>query len=308
MSSSAQPPSADAQDSGAGSSPDAADAPLRRDVRTLGNLLGRILVEQDGEELLNEVEHIRRLARDARATGSRTHRDDLTRTVGGLELERQALVLRAFGAYFQVVNLAEQHHRLRRRRQYEHEGRIPRESLVEAVKRLREGGLQRPELADASRRLSLELVLTAHPTEATRRSVLAAHLRLSRLLAELDDPSLTPARERRVEAALAEEVTLLWQTDEVRSRRPRVVDEIRHGLWFFEQSLLRAGELLLADYRQLIPGAPASFRFGTWIGGDLDGNPAAGPETIAEALDRARALALETYANEVRELASVIGI
>ena len=103
--------------------------------------------------------------------------------------------------------------------------------------------------------------------------MLAAHLRLSRLLAQLDDPSLTPARRRRLEASLAEEVTLLWQTDEVRSRRPRVVDEIRHGLWFFEQSLLRVSELLLADYRRLLPDAPAPFRFGTWIGGDLDGNP-----------------------------------
>src|SRR5215831_11653485 len=107
MSFSAQPPSADAQDLWASRSPDAADAPLRRDVRTLGNLLGRILVEQDGEGLLNEVEHIRRLARNARAAGSRTHRDELKRTVAALELERQALVLRAFGAYFQVVNLAE---------------------------------------------------------------------------------------------------------------------------------------------------------------------------------------------------------
>ncbi|HXF97841.1 MAG TPA: phosphoenolpyruvate carboxylase [Gaiellaceae bacterium] len=167
---------------------------------------------------------------------------------------------------------------------------------------------ERLPLEAVARRISLELVLTAHPTEATRRSILAAHLRLARLLAGLDDPALTPARRRRLEEALAEEATLLWQTDEVRSQRPRVVDEIRHGLWFFEQSLLRVAELLLADYRRLLPGAPAPFRFGTWIGGDLDGNPAAGPETAAEALERARALALATYAAEVRELARAAGI
>ena len=217
-------------------------------------------------------------------------------------------MLRAFGVYFQLVNLAEQHHRLRRRRQYEHEERVPRESLGEAIARLREAGVANAELLRAAGRLSLELVLTAHPTEATRRTVLVAHLRLSRLLAEFDDPSLTPARRRSVEAAVAEEVTLLWQTDEVRSRRPRVVDEIRHGLWFFEQSLLRVAELLLADYRRLLPDAPAPLRFGTWIGGDLDGNPAAGAATIAEALDRARELALTTYASEVRELAGALGI
>jgi phosphoenolpyruvate carboxylase len=287
---------------------DSADAPLRRDVRLLGNVLGRILVEQEGQELLDEEERIRLLARDARATGRPSRRAELRRTVAGLDLEHQARVLRAFGVYFQLVNLAEQHHRLRRRRQYEHEQRVPRESLADALTRLRAARVEEPELERAASRLSLELVLTAHPTEATRRTILAAHLRLSRLLAEFDDPSLTPVRRRRVEAALAEEVTLLWQTDEVRSRRPRVVDEIRHGLWFFEQSLLRVGELLLAEYRQLLPGAPAPFRFGSWIGGDLDGNPAAGPETIAEALDRARELALTTYVREVRELAQAIGI
>jgi len=289
-------------------SPDSADAPLRRDVRLLGNVLGSVLVEQEGQELLDEVERIRLLSRDARATGRASRREELRRTVAELDLERQALVLRAFGVYFQLANLAEQHHRLRRRRQSEHERRVLRESLGEAVAGLRRAGVEAPELESAARQLSLELVLTAHPTEATRRTVLVAHLRLGRLLSEFDDPSLTPARRRRVEAALAEETTILWQTDEVRSRRPRVVDEIRHGLWFFEQSFWRVGELLLADYRQLIPGAPAPFRFGTWIGGDLDGNPQAGPETIAEALDRARELALTAYADEVRELARAIGI
>jgi phosphoenolpyruvate carboxylase len=228
--------------------------------------------------------------------------------VGGLELERQALVLRAFAVYFQLVNLAEQHHRLRRRREYEHERRVPRESLAEALSRFQRAGVEPEALEQAARQLSLELVLTAHPTEATRRTVLAAHLRLSRLLAQLDDAALTPARRRRVEAALAEEITLLWQTDEVRTHRPRVVDEIRHGLWFFEQSLLRVAELLLADYRRLVPGAPAPFRFGTWIGGDLDGNPGAGPETITDALEQARVLALTTYVGELRELAQVLGI
>jgi len=291
-----------------GAASDAADAALRRDVRLLGEVLGRVLVEQEGQQLLDVEERIRLLARSARAAGSVREREEVQRIVADLDLDEQALVLRAFGTYFQLANLAEQHHRLRRRRQYEHEQRAPRESLAEAVGRLREAGVDDAELERAARRLSLELVLTAHPTEATRRSVLAAHLRLSRLLAQLDDESLTPARRRRVEEALAEEVTLLWQTDEVRSRRPRVVDEIRHGLWFFEQSLMRVSELLLADYRRLVAGAPAPFRFGTWIGGDLDGNPAAGPETIAEALARARELTLTAYAAEVRELAQALGI
>jgi phosphoenolpyruvate carboxylase len=283
-----------------------ADAALRRDVRLLGETLGRVLVEQEGPELLEAEEQIRLLAREARRTGRATLRARLRDAVAGLELDRQALVLRAFGVYFQLANLAEQHHRLRRRREYEHEGRIPRESLADARARLEAAHVDESQLAAAAGRVSLELVLTAHPTEATRRTILAAHLRLSRLLAQLDDPRLTPTRRRHVEAALAEEITLLWQTDEVRSQQPRVTDEIRHGLWFFEQSLLRAAELVLAEYRRLLPGAPAPFRFGSWIGGDLDGNPATGPETIAEALERARALVLQAYAAEVGELAGAL--
>lgn len=275
-------------------------------MRLLGETLGRVLVEQEGPELLEAEERIRLLAREARRTGRASLRARLRAAVAELGPERQALVLRAFGVYFQLANLAEQHHRLRRRREYEHEGRIPRESLADALARLERAGVGARALEDASRRVSLELVLTAHPTEATRRTILEAHLRLSRLLAQLDDPRLTPTRRRHVEATLAEEITLLWQTDEVRSQRPRVADEIRHGLWFFEQSLLRAAELVLAEYRRLVPGAPAPFRFGSWIGGDLDGNPATGPATIGEALERARALALAAYAAEVGELARAL--
>jgi phosphoenolpyruvate carboxylase len=276
------------------------DAPLRRDVRLLGDLLGRVLVEQEGAGLLEDVEHVRALARAARG-GAR--RDELHGAVEALPVERQASVLRAFALYFQLANVAEQHHRVRRRREYAHEQLVPRESLAEAFELLegvREGEIEQ--------RVSLELVLTAHPTEAARRTVLAAHLRVSALLAELDDPLLAPVRNAEIESALAEEITMLWQADEVRSRRPRVVDEIRNGHWFFEQSLIDAAERLLADYRRRLPDAPAPIHFGTWIGGDADGNPNAGPDTIAEALDRARRLLLERYRFEVRALAAALGV
>jgi phosphoenolpyruvate carboxylase len=276
------------------------DAPLRRDVRLLGDLLGRVLVEQEGESLLEDVERVRALARDARRGAPH---DELRAAVEALPLSRQASVLRAFAVYFQLANVAEQQHRVRRRREYAHEERVPRESLAEALERLR--GVPREELAA---RVSLRLVLTAHPTEAARRTVLASHLRVAALLAELDDPLLAPARRDEIELELAAEITALWQTDEVRSRRPRVVDEIRNGHWFFEQSLIDAAERLLADYRAAVPGAPPPLRFGTWIGGDADGNPNTGPETVAEALARARRLLLGRYRDEVRELAAAIGV
>ena len=284
------------------------DAALRRDVRLLGETLGRVLVEQGGPGLLAAEERIRELSRNARSTGSARARDRLAESVAALPLDRQADVLRAFSLYFQLANLAEQHHRLRRRSQYEHEQRTPLESLAEALARLERSGVTQRRLAAAARKLSLELVLTAHPTEATRRTVLAAQLRLDGLLDRLDDPALPRSARERVEASIAEEVTALWQTDEVRSQRPRVVDEIRHGLWFFEQSLLDVAPALVGDLRRAVPAATTPLRFGSWIGGDQDGNPNSGPRTIEEALNRARLLVLERYRAEVRELAARLGV
>jgi len=261
---------------------------LRRDVRLLGDLLGRVLVEQEDETLLADVEHVRALARAARR-GARQH--DLRSAVEVLPLARQANVLRAFALYFQLANVAEQHHRVRRRREYAREERVPRESLGAAFDRI----------AGDVPDVELTLVLTAHPTEATRRSVLAAQRRIAALLDRRDGGE-------DVEAALALEITLLWQTDEVRSRRPRVVDEIRNGHWFFEQSLIDAAERLLAEYRRRVPEGPTPFRFGTWIGGDADGNPNTTAATLAEARARARRLLLDRYARDVRALAAEIGI
>ena len=186
------------------------EAPLRRDVRLLGEVLGRVLVEQEGEGLLADEERIRALSRKARKAGRPGPRSELANAVRDLPLERQSQVLRAFGLYFQLANLAEQHHRLRRRRQYEHERRPPRESLDAAFAELAAAGIDEAALADAAARISLELVVTAHPTEATRRTILTAHLRMSRLLRELDDPELSTTARERIGDAIAEEVTALW--------------------------------------------------------------------------------------------------
>ncbi len=158
----------------------ATDAPLRRDVRLLGDLLGRVMVEQEGEELLESEEEIRRVSRRARETGDPDVRAELARAVGELDLEQQTKILRAFALFFQLANIAEQQHRVRRRRDVEREGGVPRESLAEAFRRLRESGVDAAALARAADHVSLELVLTAHPTEATRRTILQAQARARR--------------------------------------------------------------------------------------------------------------------------------
>jgi phosphoenolpyruvate carboxylase len=254
-----------------------------------------VLVEQEGEWLLDLVERIRIESRAARRSGTVVAVDP------GLDSREQTLVLRAFGLYFQLANLAEQHHRIRRRREDEHDGLRTRESLAEALDQL--SGLAEDDLRERASSISIRLVLTAHPTEATRRTVLLSHIRIAEQLEALDDPRLSSAEQHEVEERIAEEVTLLWQTDEVRHDSLRVADEIRHGLWFFEHSLMPSTVDLLGDWRRRFPGSPPPVVFGTWIGGDLDGNPNTGPQTIAAALDRSRALACERYRTEVRSLA-----
>jgi len=282
-----------------------ADSALRANVRLLGDLLGRVLVEQEGEELLEAEERIRGLARDARAGGSR---DAVRTAVTELSLEQQAAVVRAFALFFQLANIAEQHHRIRRRREYEHEGRVPRESLADAFAQLADAGVEPGFRRAAAERMRVELVLTAHPTEATRRTVLEAHRRVAALLGRLDDEGAPPSERLRIEDALAEEITLLWQTDEIRSKRPRVVDEIRQGLWFFEQSFWNAIPDLGRDLAAELGETTTALRFGTWIGGDLDGNPNVGPDTIVDALERARSLARELYREELRRLGAAWGM
>ncbi len=279
---------------------------LHANVRQLGDLLGRVLVEQEGPELLELVERVRALARGVRrGTSSRA---SLASAVAELPVAAQGTVLRAFALFFQLANIAEQHHRVRRRREYEHEGRVSRESIAQAVRDLRGAGVGESQLLAAVERARVCPVVTAHPTEATRRTILAAHRRVVARLRELDDPSLPPAREQELAEELAEEITVLWQTDEISARRPRVVDEIRHGLWFFEQSLWDAVPELARALRRELPGAPVPLRFGSWIGGDMDGNPNAGADTVEDALERARTLARDLFRAEIRGLGEAWGM
>jgi phosphoenolpyruvate carboxylase len=284
-------------------------APLRRDVDLLASTLGATIAEQEGPALLEAVERIRLLAREAREHSGAPARTALLEAVGELGERESGLVVRAFSFYFLLVNLAEQHHRIRRLRLEAASGAKRRDPLGQAVAAIRAAGVSEEELRERAAEVRLEPVLTAHPTEAARRTYLQSQLRLGRLLDALDDPRAAPDERRAAERAVAEETTVLWQTDEVRSIRPSVDDEIRQGLWFFEASLLDVAADLVARLDEELPGLGSlPLQFGTWIGGDQDGNPNATPDQIGNALARARTLALRRYRDEVRELARAIGV
>ena len=265
-------------------------APLRRDVDFLASTLGSTIAEQEGAGLLESVERIRLLARAAREHSGAPAREALLNAVRELGEREQGLVVRAFSFYFLLVNLAEQHHRIRRLRHEAASGGARRDPLGEAIAAIRAAGVSEELLRERASGMRLEPVLTAHPTEAARRTYLQSQLRLGRLLDALDDPRAAPDERRAAERAVAEETTVLWQTDEVRSIRPSVDDEIRQGLWFFETSLLdvtadlvalldeRAARARLAAARSSARGSAAT-RMATRT-------PT--PDQIANALGRAR--------------------
>ena len=282
------------------------DVPLRDDVRTLGALVGDVLREQCGEEFFQLVERARRAS--IASAG-----DELQALVKGLAPRDAETLIRAFAAYFEVVNLAERIHRIRRRRDYLRGARDPQEgSLAAAARQLAGARITAPQVTALLERLLIEPVFTAHPTEATRRTLLEKEQVVGRLLVERLDPSRTPDEELAALARIREEVTATWQTDPQPSARPSVMDELENVLFYLTDVVYRIvppfAEELEQSVRQALGSeiAPASrpvVRFGSWVGGDMDGNPNVGADTLWAALGRQRELVLGRYRREATELA-----
>jgi phosphoenolpyruvate carboxylase len=285
--------------------------PLRRDVSTLGHLLGDTLVEQEGRALFDLEERIRALAKRGRSA-SGADRDEATSelrdAIGALDVATAERVARAFAHYFQIVNLAEQHDRVRRGREHQRRGETEPGSLAALGPLL----ARRVPRADTERLLaqaSIDLVLTAHPTEAQRRTVLDKHRHIADLLERLDSDRPTPDDVRAIRRSLREEITLLWQTDEIRHERPRVGDEVKNALFYLEEILYplvpetyrRIEEAFAAAYGAQVH-IPPVLRFGSWVGADMDGNPNVTPEV---AIDTALAHAARAVALHTRELRSL---
>jgi phosphoenolpyruvate carboxylase len=298
----------------------AKDRPLRRDVRSLGVLLGRVLVEQVGESLLGVVEELRRIFIQHREQASSQaeapdFKDPLLNQargiISGLTIDQAHRVTKAFAIYFELTNLAETNHRKRRRRAAKLHAEQPalEGSFRGTFRRMREAGIDAGQALAILRKIRVVPVFTAHPTEVARRTVLLKRRRIAKQLERLDRLPLTEADASRFEALVFAEVTSLWQTDEVRLEKPLVTDEIRMGLDHYSFSLFAAlphlYDELLDSLRQVYEidlqacDVPDLLFFGSWIGGDRDGNPFVTPTSTREALQRARNVIIGHYIAEL---------
>ncbi|MFC0525545.1 phosphoenolpyruvate carboxylase [Pontibacillus salicampi] len=286
--------------------------PLRRDVNQLGHILGDILVHHGGTELLNKVESIRTLTKELREEYKEDTYHALKDEIGKLEPPMRQQVIRAFSIYFHLVNIAEQNHRIRRRREYQtrDDHGIQPFSLESATQSLRQNDISEDTIQSVLHKLSLELIITAHPTEATKRSVLEIQKRIATILQQLDHPLLTSKERTNLQESLFNEVTALWQTNELRQRKPSVMDEVRNGLYYFDETLFD----VLPDIHQELEDCledefpekdwvvPNFLRFGSWIGGDRDGNPNVTADITWSTLEEHRNLALKKYEETIVEL------
>jgi phosphoenolpyruvate carboxylase len=296
--------------------PAARDVPLRRDIRLLGNLLGRVLLEQAGQALFDTEEQIRSLTKDLRRSFSLEGEAAMARLTEELDLTSGTQIIRAFTTFLQLANVAEQIHDIRKLRYQELLAPdTPRHgSLEHSVARCRAADLSAPALQRLLDELDITLVLTAHPTEAKRRTMLGKTRRLSRHLAEMDNPLLTRREREALETRIMEEITAIWQSDEVRARPPTVQDEVRNGLFYFEEILWDVLPGLYRDLRRALarsyPGVafsvPPFLRFGSWIGGDRDGNPNVTLETTWQTLRLHKSLALRKHREALTRLGGAL--
>jgi phosphoenolpyruvate carboxylase len=299
----------------------AKEMPLRRDVRSLGILLGKVLVEQGGQRLFDVVEQLRRLLIAYREelsenrAGTNFENPRMTEAIDivkRLDIADAYLVTKAFAIYFELTNLAETNHRKRRRRAAKlHTDQPPLPgSFRGTLLRMKGVGILAEDALSFLKAVKVVPVFTAHPTEVARRTVLFKRRRVGGYLEQLDHLPLSDADAELSEEAILAEITSLWQTDEVRVEKPLVSDEIRMGLDYYPMSIFdalpRIYSEMLESFRDIYglqlseEDLPEVVSFGSWIGGDRDGNPFVTGESTREALQRAHNAILGHYVSEVQ--------
>jgi len=297
-------------------------ASLSETIHLLGGLLGQTIVEQEGQSLLDLEEEIRVLSKERRAVGkSDKNRAKISAQIEAMmpeilgDIEQAMAVLNAFTTYFQLVNLAEEQQRvkvLRQRTELAERAEKPmRETIMDAVSRLKDEGMSANEMQSILDDLAITLVFTAHPTESKRRTILLILKAIGELLQKLDSRELLASERANIHEEIHGYIVLLWQSDETRDRRPTVLDEVRNnGIFFFENTLYDLVPKIYDDlnsalatyYPDISFNVPSFLRYGSWIGGDRDGNPYVTLETTQIALREQKESILQRYNFEVDAL------
>src|SRR5688572_11556081 len=290
---------------------------LRDDVHVLGALVGDVLKEQGGDGLFDLVEQDRRLSIRRRA-GDRQAAAELSVQLRGRGPQVARDLARAFSLWFRAVNLAEKVHRIRRRRGYflEASERAQPGGVEAALTALKSSGLNLSEVLDLLKKVRIEPVFTAHPTESARRTMLRKNQRIAGLLLDRLDPTLTPQELRHNWSRVRTEVTTAWQTEDHPRERLTVADEREHVVFYLAEILYR---ILPAFYDEIAEALaklygvnadslelPSIVRFGTWVGGDMDGNPDVHAKTIRETLRRQQQVIINAYFTECQNLAQLL--
>ena len=287
-----------------------AQAPLRQDIRLLGSLLGQTLAEQESQVLLDLVEEIRQIAKSARHGGEQ-QADRLFEKLSELKPEMLIPVARAFSHFLNLSNLAEQYHRVRRRRQYQQIARKDqRATMSELLPRLQQNNIDQETLFSTLTSLSVDMVFTAHPTEVTRRTMIRKYDEITDCLEQLDTQNLTPHETGEIKALLKRCIVGAWKSDEIRTEQPTPVDEARWGFVTIEQTLWDAVPAYLRELDawcreflgKSLPLDFTPFTFSSWMGGDRDGNPNVTAKVTAEVLILSRWMAADLLSRDFENL------
>jgi phosphoenolpyruvate carboxylase len=284
---------------------------INEDVRELGELLGEVLEAQSSTDAFETVERIRTSSIDYRR-GDADDRGDVERILDRLSPDMQDIVARAFTTYFELINLAEERQRVREIREGSQEGTLD-DSVAAAVEKLSERGADTDTVEQVLDDVLIEPTFTAHPTEARRKTVKAKLRSVANDLEDLDEVRLTDSEQAGIENDLAAEVTSLWQTPQVRDRRPEVTDEALNVQWYIENVLFEVidqvydelEDAIHEEYDEAVE-VPKLYEFRSWAGSDRDGNPFVTPEITEETLARQRDVVLPLYRDRLKELSGVL--
>jgi phosphoenolpyruvate carboxylase len=292
------------------------DLPLRDDIRLLGRLLGDTVRQQKGEAIFAVIEYIRQTCIRFRRDEDDGARRELEAMLNGLSREDAIQLIRAFGFFSHLANIAEDQHHIRRTRAHARSRDAPREgSLSHACARARDAGLSAAQLRAFFDTALVVPVLTAHPTEVRRKSTIEREMEIARLLAEYNSSESTPDEREEVEEALRRAVLILWQTNLLRQARLRVVDEVANALSYYDYTFLSEVPRLYAALEDRLNGddgiaaaLPCFLRLGSWVGGDRDGNPNVTESVLRRALAMQSGRILRFYLDELKALGGELSL